>query len=143
MTTSRNIKSVIEVGGQVAASLPSATRRARAELKSLEEAQRGDVGQLRTLRQSLSYVSEGSETYNRRLQEIGQTEQRLDFRTDKIIKSRDALKGAGDQAGGFRGRLMQVRSVLGPVGIAVGAATGLVAALGAAFRKSRGGRPTT
>ena len=132
--TTRNIKAVIEVGGQVAASLPSATRRARAELKSLEDAQRGDVAQLRTLRQSLSYVAEGSESYNRRQQEIAQTQERLDFRTDKIVGARDALKGAGTEAGGFRGRLMQVRGVLGPVGIAVGAATGLIVGLAAAFR---------
>ena len=134
MTTSRNIRAVIEVGGQVAASLPSATRRARAELKSLEEAQQGDVGQLRSQRQSLDYVAKGSDTYNRRLQEIDQTQQRLNFRTDKIIQSRDALKDAGGEAGGFRGRMMQVRSVLGPVGIALGAATALVVGLGAAFR---------
>ena len=138
MTSPRNIRAVIEVGGQVAASLPSATRRARAELQSLEEAQRGDVRQLRSLRQSLSYVAEGSETYNRRLQEIGRTEQSLDYRTDRIVGARDALKGAGDEAGGFRGRLMQVRAVLGPVGIAVGAATGLIAGLGAAFRSAGG-----
>ena len=132
--TTRNIKAVVEVGGEVAASLPSATRRARAELKSLEDAQKGDVGKLRSLRQSLSYVSEGSDTYNRRLQEIGQTQQRLDYRTDKIIGARDALQGAGGEAGGFRGRLMQVRAALGPVGIALGAATGLVVGLAAAFR---------
>ena len=132
--TSRNIKAVIEVGGQVAASLPSATRRARAELQSLEQAQQGDVRQLRSLRQSLSYVSEGSETYNRRLQEIGQTQEGLDYRTDKIIQAREALQGAGGEAGGFRGRMMQVRAVLGPVGIAVGAATGLIVGLASAFR---------
>ena len=132
--TSRNIKAVIEVGGQVAASLPSATRRARAELQSLEQAQQGDVRQLRTLRQSLSYVAEGSDSYNRRLQDIDQTQQGLDFRTDQIIQAREALQGAGAQAGGFRGRLMQVRAVLGPVGIAVGAATGLIVGLASAFR---------
>ena len=118
----------------MAASLPSTTRRARSELQSLEEAQRGDVRQLRTLRQSLDHVAEGGEKWNRRQEEIRETEQRLDYRTDRILRARDALKGAGDEAGGFSGRLMRVRTVLGPVGLAVGAATGLVAALGAAFR---------
>ena len=134
--TSRNISTVITIGGSIASSLPSSTKRAVAELNRLKIAQQQDVGESNRLKVAIRGLARGSDEYKTRVQQLKDAQQRINFRTDEIGKVGARTREASSGVGRFTGRLSALKAGIGPVGLALGAVTGIVLALGGAFSRA-------
>ena len=133
---SRNISTVITVGGSVAASLPSSMKRAVAELDRLKLAQQQDVAESNRLRTALRGLSRNSDEYRLRTQQLKDVQERINLRVDRIGEAGVAARTASRGVGGLTNRLSALRAGLGPAGLALGAVTGIMIGLGAAFSRA-------
>ena len=133
---SRNIKSTITIGGAVAASLPSSTKKAVKELDRLKVVQAADTAESKRLQSALRGLGKGTDDYKVRLQQLKDVQSRINYRTDEIGKAGVAARKTSGGVEGLTNRFSALRSGLGPVGIGLGVVTGIALGLGAAFSKA-------
>ena len=136
MTTSKNLRTTITIGGSIASSLPSSTKRAVKELDRLRLAQSQDVQEANNLKTAVRGLARGSDDYRTRVAQLHAVQERINFRTDKIGAAGIAARTAGGGVGSLVGRLGALKAGLGPVGLALGGLTGIALGLGAAFTKA-------
>ena len=126
----RQWKAVVQIGGTVAASLPSSARKATQELERLTTAQRIDSREARKLGGELKTLRKGTQEYKTALAQQASVKTRTAERSVRIRE----LGERAQTSGGLLGRFGGVLGRLGPygaaaaagVGLAVGAVTALV-----------------
>ena len=134
--TTRNLQTTITIGGAIAGSLPSSTKRAVGELNKLKIAQQQDVAESARLKTAIRGLARGSDDYKTRVQQLKDVQQRINYRTDDIGRVGAATRTAGSGVGGLSRRFSALKAGLGPVGLALGAIAGIALGLGAAFSRA-------
>ena len=120
----RNWKAVVQIGGTVAASLPSSARRASKELDRLSTAQRIDRLEANRLGAELKSLRRGTQEYRTALAQQAAVKTRL---AERSVRIRELGERAGE-ATGILGRFGGTLKSIGPYGAAAAAGVGLATA---------------
>ena len=118
----RNWKAVVQIGGTVAASLPSSARRASRELDRLSTAQRIDRLEANRLGAELKSLRRGTQDYRTALAQQAAVKTRL---AERSVRIRELGERAGE-ATGLLGRFGGTLKSIGPYGAAGAAGVGLL-----------------
>lgn len=131
--TTRALKTTVLVGGEIAASLPTATRKAIAELERLRGAQRANQVQANRLRREIKSLEQsnrgGTEAAAALREQLATLQSEMGMLSGQIDETALAARGGQGSVQSFAGSLTSIVRGAGPVGIAIGAITGGVLAL--------------
>ena len=120
----RNWKAVVQIGGTVAASLPSSARKATRELDRLSAAQRIDRTERRRLGAEIKSLRKGTQEYKTALAQEAAVKTRLAERSVRMRELGERTRESTGVLGRFGGTLRAI----GPYGAAAAAGVGLATA---------------
>ena len=133
--TARNLKTVVTIGGTIAASLPTSAKRAGQELNRLTVIQKEEVAEARRLKTELSGLTKGTDQYRSTAAQLRGVQERINLRVPDIDKAGEASRSTSKGLAGMLGNLKSLH----PAALATAGSLGLIAGAGLAVHTAIAG----